>query len=129
MASAISTASGVTVNQNGAFGGAASVRIRGASSEQTLVIVDGVAVNDPSSPGGGYDFSRFGPVNIERVEVLKGPQSTLWGTDAIGGVVNIVTRRPEPGVSGQVFAQTGSFNSLRGGAVIGAAGRASKVLS
>jgi vitamin B12 transporter len=115
---AIATLPGVTINQNGSFGGAATLRIRGASSAQTLVIIDGVVVNDPTSPGGGYDFSRIDPANVDRVEVLKGPQSTLWGTDAIGGVVNIVTKRPEEGLNGNVFAETGSYNSYRGGAEI-----------
>lgn len=112
---AVATAPGVTVNQNGAFGGAASVRIRGAGSEQTLVLIDGVVTNDPSAPGGGFNFARFDASNIERIEILKGPQSTLWGTDAIGGVVNIVTKRPQAGTQSRVFAQAGSFNSRRGG--------------
>jgi len=91
---AIATLPGVTINQNGAFGGAATVRIRGASSAQTLVIIDGVVANDPTSPSGGFDFARIDPANVDRIEVLKGPQSTLWGTDAIGGVINIITKRP-----------------------------------
>jgi len=119
---AIATMPGVTINQNGSFGGVATVRIRGASSAQTLVIIDGVIANDPSSPGGGFDFARMDPANIDRVEVLKGPQSTLWGTDAIGGVVNIVTKQPEEGLNGNVFAQTGSYNSFRGGVEFEGAG-------
>ncbi len=118
---AVASAPGVTINQNGAFGGSASVRIRGASSEQTLVIIDGIVANDPTSPGGGFNFARLDPQNIDRIEVLKGPQSTLWGTDAIGGVVNIVTKRPAEGFAGNVFVQGGSFGSLRGGAEVGGA--------
>ena len=113
---AVASAPGVTINSNGAFGGSASVRIRGASSEQTLVLVDGVVVNDPTSPGGGFNFARLDTENIERIEVLKGPQSTLWGTDAIGGVVSIITKRPDAGLGGSAFGEFGSFNTFRGGA-------------
>lgn len=115
---AVATAPGVTINQNGAFGGNASVRIRGASSDQTLVLIDGVPVNDPTGTGGGYNFAYLDTDSIDQIEVLKGPQSTLWGSDAIGGVVSITTKRPEKGLSGTVFGEYGSFNTLRGGASI-----------
>jgi len=119
---AVAAAPGVTINSNGAFGGQASVRIRGASSEQTLVLIDGVPVNDPSSPGGGFNFARLDTENIERIEVLKGPQSTLWGTDAIGGVISITTKKPETGFGGALFGEYGSFDTFRGGASIENAG-------
>lgn len=122
VADAIALAPGVTVNQNGHYGGVSTVRIRGASSEHTLVLIDGVATNDPSSPGGGYNFASLDPSNIERIEVLKGPQSTLWGTDAIGGVVNIITRRPTESLAGRVFAEGGSFGTVRAGAEVSGAG-------
>lgn len=115
---AIAAAPGVTINSNGAFGGNASVRIRGASSEQTLVLIDGVVVNDVSQPGGGFNFARLDTENIDRIEVLKGPQSTLWGTDAIGGVVSITTKRPDEGLGGSVFGEYGSFDTFRGGASV-----------
>lgn len=115
---AVAQAPGVTINQNGTFGGNASVRIRGASSEQTVVLIDGIPVNDPSSPGGGFNFARLDTENIERIEVLKGPQSTLWGTDAIGGIVSITTKSPGAGFGGEAFAEYGSFNTLRGGASV-----------
>ena len=105
---AISSSPGVTTKKNGSFGGVGSVRIRGASSSQTLVLVDGVPVNDASSPGGGYNFEYLDTSNIERIEVLRGSQSTLWGSDAIGGVVNIFTKSAEDN-SVNILSETGSF--------------------
>ena len=116
---AIAAAPGVTVNSNGAFGGQASVRIRGAATGQTLVLIDGIPVNDPTSSGGSFNFARVDTENIERIEILKGPQSTLWGTDAIGGVVSITTKRHEKELGGSAFAEHGSFNTFRGGASVG----------
>ncbi|MBY9068186.1 TonB-dependent receptor [Hyphomonas sp. WL0036] len=121
---AVATAPGVTINQNGAFGGSASVRIRGASSGQTLVLIDGVPVGDPSTTDGSFNFAYLDTANIERIEVLKGPQSTLWGSNAIGGVVSVVTRQPETGFGGSAFAEYGSFNTFRGGASIEGANEA-----
>lgn len=119
---ALANAAGVTVNQNGSFGGLATVRIRGASSDQTLVLLDGVPIGDPTAVGGGYDFSIFDAAEIERIEILKGPQSTLWGSDAIGGVVNIISKRPDRGFSGRLFAEGGSFDTARGGISTSGAG-------
>ena len=90
----LATTPGVTVSRNGPAGGFTGVRIRGAEAEQTLVLIDGVRVNDPSAPGGGYDFGNLLAGTIERIEVLRGPNSVPWGSQAIGGVVNIVTTRP-----------------------------------
>ena len=115
---AIASAPGVTVTQNGSFGGQAAVRIRGAATGQSLVIIDGITVNDPSSPGGGLDFARLDTDSIEKIEILRGPQSTLWGSDAIGGVISVTTKRPEVGFGGGVFAEYGSYNTLRGGASV-----------
>ena len=109
----------VTVNTNGGFGGVSTVRIRGASSAQTLVLVDGIAVNDPTSPGGGFDLARFDPENIAQIEVLRGAQSTLWGSDAIGGVVSITTKASDVKLGGTAFAEYGSYDSQRLGASLG----------
>ena len=108
---ALQTSSGVYVSQTGSFGGTATVRIRGASSDQTLVLIDGVPISDPSSPGGGYDFSSLLTSNIDRIEILKGSQSTLWGSDAIGGVINIVTFENASIPNINLNTEIGSFNT------------------
>ncbi len=99
---------GVTVSNTGPIGGFSAVRIRGAEGEQTLALIDGVRLNDPSSPGGGFDFTNLLVGNIDRIEVLRGPNSVPWGSQAIGGVVNIVTQRPTDALSGSARAEYGS---------------------
>ncbi len=85
---------GVSVSRNGGVGTATSVAIRGATGDQTVALIDGVKLNDPSSPAGGFDFGGLLIGNIARIEVLRGAQSVLWGNQAIGGVVNLITRQP-----------------------------------
>lgn len=99
---------GVAVSRNGGFGTVTSVRIRGAETDQTVVLIDGVKLNDPSSVGGGYDFGHLLTNGNARIEILRGPQSTLWGSQAIGGVVNIVTSTPEGPLSGSLSAEGGA---------------------
>ncbi len=86
---------GVSVSDAGAFGGVTSVSLRGAGADKTLVLIDGVVQNDPSSPSGAYDFGGLDLGDIARVEVLEGPQGSLWGSAAIGGVVSLTTREED----------------------------------
>ena len=113
---ALQTIPGLYISQNGALGGTATARIRGAASGQTLVLIDGVSVSDPSTPGGEFDFSSLLSSNIERIEILKGSQSTLWGSDAIGGVINIITTNEAIGPSIKLNTEIGSFNTQKIGA-------------
>lgn len=83
---------GVSVNETGPTGQLTEVRIRGAEANQTQVVLDGMVVNDPAM-GSQFDFSSLLATDIARVEVLRGPQSALYGSDAVGGVINIVTRK------------------------------------
>ena len=124
---AISSSPGVTAKKNGSFGGVGSVRIRGASSSQTLVLIDGIPVNDASSPGGGYNFEYLDTSNIDRIEVLRGSQSTLWGSDAIGGVVNIYTKSADKN-SINLLSEIGSFGLRKINSELGIASNSSKFL-
>ncbi len=94
----LATTAGVTATQTGPIGGFSAVRIRGAEGEQTLALLDGVKINDPSAPGGGFDFANLLTGNIESIEILRGANSVPWGSQAIGGIVNITTRQPNEGV-------------------------------
>lgn len=111
----LTTIPGVAVSRQGAFGGLAAIRIRGASPDKTLVLIDGVPVGDPADPNGTFDPSALQTADIERIEVLSGPQGSLWGSDAIGGVISITTRELK-GLEAQ--AEGGSFSSGR--AILGA---------
>ncbi len=104
---------GLDVVQNGGVGGTTSIFIRGANSEHTLVMIDGVEVNDPISPGRSYDFAHLTVDNIERIEILRGPQSTLYGSDAIGGVIHIITKKGEGKPKFNFSAEGGSFTTFR----------------
>lgn len=96
-----------------------SVFLRGAKSEHTLVLIDGVEMNDPSSAGRGFDFGNLTVENIERIEVVRGPQSVLYGSDAIGGVVNILTKRGKGPPSGFLSAEGGYSGTFLGKTGIG----------
>ncbi len=104
---------GVAFGRSGGMGSLSQVRIRGAEGNQTLVLIDGIEVNNPSSSS-EFDFQNLLNLEIARIEVLRGPQSALYGSDAIGGVINIVTKRPGPGWSGAARGEGGSFNTVNG---------------
>ncbi len=109
---------GLSVTRSGAYAGPAQVRMRGATPGKTLVLVDGVPVNDPAEINGAFDFSGFELGDIERVEVLSGPQSSLWGSDAIGGVIAFITREID-GLRAE--SEAGSYETLRGHLAVGTA--------
>ncbi|MCJ7682329.1 MAG: TonB-dependent receptor, partial [Candidatus Aminicenantes bacterium] len=102
---------GISFTQNGPPGSAASLFIRGANPEHTKVMMDGVELNDPITPGRTFDFGLLRIENIERIEILRGPQSTLYGSDAMGGVVNIITRKGRGNPMLEVSTETGSYGS------------------
>lgn len=85
---------GVSAVQSGGFGQPSSVFVRGADNAQSLVLIDGVRINDPGDVGGGFDFGALTIGQFDRVEVVRGSSGVLWGSRAIGGVINFITARP-----------------------------------
>lgn len=105
---------GVHVIQNGPPGSASSVFLRGANSEHTLVMIDGVELNDPITPARSHDLAHLSVENVDRVEILRGPQSTLYGSDAMGGIINIVTQKGKGKPRLHLRTQGGSYKTFAG---------------
>jgi vitamin B12 transporter len=102
---------GVEIARSGSLGKTTSIRIRGAGPEQVVVLVDGVRVSSPTQ--GITELAELTLDGIDRVEVVRGPQSTLYGADAIGGVVNIITRKGQGPPQGSVWVEGGSYGTVR----------------
>jgi vitamin B12 transporter len=107
---------GISISRNGGLGAFTAVRVRGAESEQTLVLVDGVPMADVSSPSGGFDFGTLMAGNVEKIELLRGSNSVVWGSDAIGGVIAVTTRQLQ-GV--EASAEYGAYQTFSGAAAAG----------
>ena len=110
---ALQSVPGVTVAARGGLGGQTSAFLRGGNSSQTLVLIDGVRINDLTSPNGAFDFGTLMTGNIGQVEVLRGPNSIIWGSQAIGGVVNIQSLAPADGFEGRFGAEYGAADTKR----------------
>src|SRR5215472_9869528 len=105
---------GVSVTRTGGPGQDTSLYIRAADPGQSLVLIDGIRINDPSTPDGEPVLGDVFVNNVDRIEVLRGPQSTLYGSDAIGGVINLIT--PVGGtqpLQSQLSAEGGTFDTYR----------------
>jgi vitamin B12 transporter len=102
---------GLTLARNGGPGQFQAVRIRGGDARHTLVLLDGIRVNDPTSTGREFDFATLVPADIERIEVLRGPQSALYGSEAMGGVINIITKRGRGAPRATIAVEGGSYGT------------------
>ncbi len=108
VADLLKTLPGLLVEEQGGPGGLTAVSIRGGEANFTLVLVDGVAVNDPTNfRGGSFDFSNLDPSTVDRIEVVRGAQSAIYGSDALAGAINIITRRAPDGHHQQARAEWG----------------------
>lgn len=106
---------GISIAQQGGLGKLNSLFMRGANANHTLVLIDGVEVNDPSSPSNAFDLSNLQTGNIERIEIVRGPQSTLYGSDALAGIINIFTEQGRDINKISLQTEGGSDSYYRGG--------------
>lgn len=126
VADALRTVPGLLIEEAGGPGGLTSVSIRGGEANFTLVLLDGVAVNDPTnSRGGSFDFNNLDMASVERIEIVRGPQSAVYGSDALAGVINIITRRPTAEHRQRVTAEWGEDDYHHYG--LGATGTAGNI--
>src|SRR3954462_5608185 len=109
VADALREVPGVAVVRSGSFQGVTSVFTRGGQSTYTKVLVDGVPMNQP---GGFFDWSTLSTDNVERIEIVRGPSSVVWGSDAVTGVVNIITRSGRGGPRMMASARAGTYGSM-----------------
>jgi vitamin B12 transporter len=120
VADVLRTVPGVDVLRSGGPGQPTSVFMRGANANHTLVLVDGVEMNDPASPNAAFDFANLQTDNIERIEVLRGAASAVYGSDAIGGVINIITKKGRGKPKYNLTSEGGSYGTWKtGGGVAG----------
>ena len=110
---ALQLSQGLVILQSGGPGATAEARIRGAGASQTLVLIDGTIMN--SGTLGSYNFANLMVSDIEKIEILRGAQGMLWGADAIGGVINITTKKGKGTPQAGAFFEYGSFASIREG--------------
>ncbi len=111
---------GVSLNRTSTNGSLTQVRVRGAEANHLLVVIDGVEVNDPAS-GDEFNFGSLTNFDIASIELVRGPQSALWGSDAMAGILNITTRQSREPLSAGVFFEGGNFGTLSGGGRLGIA--------
>lgn len=109
---ALAAVPGVEVVQSGGPGGNAVAFIRGANSEHTLVLLDGIELNNPASPNRAFNLANLTLENIDRIEVVRGPQSSLYGSDALGGVINIISKVPQEGARVSITSEAGGYGSF-----------------
>jgi len=109
---------GVAVSRGGPLGAQTQVRVRGAEANHLLVMIDGVEANDPAA-NDEFSFENLTAFDVQRIEIVRGPQTALWGSDALAGVVNVVTREPTEPLTGRGFLEAGGNATTSGGAFVG----------
>jgi vitamin B12 transporter len=111
---------GVAISQSGSIGSQTQLRMRGAEANQILVLIDGIEANDPAG-NAEFALENLGTWDIDRIEVVRGAQSGLWGSDALAGVINVITRQPDEKLSVSGFGEGGAFDTRSAGTRISGA--------
>ncbi|MEW6996472.1 TonB-dependent receptor plug domain-containing protein [Colwelliaceae bacterium BS250] len=111
------TIPGISVSRSGVHGSQTQLRMRGGEANQVLVFIDGVKANDIAQ-GSEFNFAHLLNYDIQSIEVIRGPQSALWGSDALSGVISITTRQASQGFNADVFAEAGSNDWQNAGATM-----------
>ena len=121
VADALRDVPGFAISRVGTLGSQTQFRVRGAEANQVMVFIDGVEANDPAS-GDEFLFEQLMATEIERIEVIRGPQSALWGSDALAGVINLITRRGSEPFTASGYLEAGSFSTTIAGGQLSATG-------
>ena len=103
----------IATTQSGGIGQQTSTFVRGMDTKRTLVLIDGVRYNNPTAIGGAAEYSQIMLYNVEQIEIIKGSQSGVWGSDASAGVINIITSKAKQGSHGVANLEYGSYNSAK----------------
>lgn len=117
VAELLNTVPDISFTSNGGFGQPTNLYLRGFRQRETVFMIDGIRINDPTNLN-GVSIEHLLPVYIERIEIVKGSQSGVWGADAAAGVINIITKRPKKGFSANSYAEYGSFVTRRYGTTV-----------
>ncbi|MCD6190885.1 MAG: TonB-dependent receptor [Sulfurimonas sp.] len=110
---ALNKLGGISMTQNGGPGKSTSMFVRGMDTKRLLVLIDGVRYNNPTAIGAAAEFSQIMLYNVEQIEIIKGAQSGVWGSDATGGVINIITSKAKSGLHGIANLEYGSYNTTK----------------
>lgn len=117
VAEALNSIAGINYTSNGGLGSTTSIYLRGAGNNRTLILIDGVRYQDPSSTSGA-NIQNLMIQDIAQIEVIKGAQSGIWGADASAGVINIITKKAKDGTNASINLEAGSFNTKKFGAIV-----------
>ncbi len=122
VADALRDVPGFAISRSGTLGSQTQLRVRGAEANQVMVFIDGVEANDPAS-GDEFLFDQLMATEIESIEIIRGPQSALWGSDALAGVINVITVRGDEPFGASGYLEAGSFGTTRAGGTVSSIGR------